>query len=646
MNDHVPNTSAPSLTDDLASLFSRRLVIVSGKGGVGKTTTAAALSLLAARSGKRVLLLATDGRGDAAALFGQKDAGYREVALAPGLFTLTADFDPLLSDYVHSTVPTKLLGDKIMSSGTFRYFTRATPGLPDLLLLGKVRTLLKRPKEHADGSRYDLIVIDAPATGHALSLVGMPRTLLGAVAAGPLRKVAADLDVLLADARAAALVVVAEPAEFAAREAEELIAGARKKAGLVTRLLIVNREGRLANGVGNGPRPRVSVPVVTVPEIEDPADPASQEAGFDPERGFFEEFVACLAGEPVHRAPRRATRREALPDTLDLVPLLSRARILVLMGPGGVGKTTLAAAAGLAGARLGRRVLVLTVDPARRLAQALSLDERPDQESGPGREDAPVEVRHADIPAGARLSAMQIHPMASFERLLRRIAPPETMRRIRANKLFSELADSLPGVLEYLGVEALAEFSRGGDYDLIVLDTPPAARGLDFLSAPDRVVNLLEHDALRWFLDDDSLLGRALSGTARGAAALLKLADRVLGLALLSDLSDFFRAFGGLYEGFKERSREISKELRIANFLLVSTLDRSALRTAVELEAALCERERDLAFLLNRVTPSRSLALLPPGLSALPMKILMESGTATADLPTVLADRLLRVEPA
>ena len=652
----------------LESLFSRRLLVVCGKGGVGKTTVAATLAKLAADTGRTVLLVSTDGRGDAATLFERRNAGYREVELAPRLQGLTADFDALLADFVGSVSPVRMLGDRLLAVPAFRFFTRATPGLPDLLLLGKIREIFKRKKSTAREPKVDVIVLDAPATGHALSLIALPRTLLATVPAGPVRKLAEWLDALLSDPKDTALVVVSEPEDFAAKETEELIAGARERASLTTALVVLNR-------VGRGEREETllkrdsTIPLIEIPEIEAEAlEEAGKISSNGPERRssgehngevaaqatqFFSAFLATFEenaaapsreGPPKRagRAPARESKRNPSSSfvlgspPLDLRPALDREKLIVLTGPGGVGKTTLAAALGLAAARRGRRALVLTVDPARRLAQALGLSARD------ARSSRPSEVSAPGIPRGGRLLALQIDPRATFERLLQRTANRETFERIHQNRLYSGLVDSLPGVLEYMGIEALHEHAADPDIDILVLDTPPAARGLDFLSAPERMVTLLENDALRFFLRRDGFFGRALSEASRGGAALLRAADRILGLGFLADLADFFRAFDGLYDGFKERSREAARLLTAGRFLVATTLDFSALATSAELAAGLARRGAAPGLILNRVSNRLTSApRLSKSLAALPALALAEMDVPTDELPDALASALV-----
>jgi anion-transporting ArsA/GET3 family ATPase len=673
--------SAPDLLLDLAS---RTVLVVSGKGGVGKTSVAAALAALAARSGRSVLLVSTDGRGDAPALFGREDRGYVEAPLAAGLRTLTTDFDALLTDFVRAVAPVRLLGDRLLAVPAFRFFTRATPGLPDLLLLGKVREVLKRTRGTPSEPRYDLVVLDAPATGHALSLLALPRTILKTVPAGPLRKLARDVDALFSDSAKTALVAVAEPAELAAKETEELVAGARDTAGVATALVVVNR-------IGRGERDEIllkretGADLVEMPEIEIENEEEGEEEEEEEEEeaekisssgpvrdatakqrghaaarapGFFETFRTTFEENLQSPAPSRAasTKRAAQASArdplrrspsrplsfflqgsphLDLAPWLDAEKLIVLTGAGGVGKTTLSAAVGLAAARRGRRALVLTVDPARRLAQALGLSAE-DVPSG-----TPVAVRVPGLPRGGSLLALQIDPKTTFERLLSRVASPDALRRIHANRLYAGLVDSLPGVLEYMGVEALHERAADPDVDLVVLDTPPASRGLDFLAAPGRMVELLENDALRFFLRSDSLLGKALSGASRGGAAVLRAADKVLGFGFLADLADFFRAFDGLYDGFRERSAEAASLLAKGRFLVASSADASALRTAGEVAARLVARGAGPGLVLNRVARGRRGTLrIPAALAALPALALFESAVPAGALPSELADAL------
>jgi len=251
--------------------------------------------------------------------------------------------------------------------------------------------------------------------------------------------------------------------------------------------------------------------------------------------------------------------------------------LVVVVGAGGVGKTTLAAALGLRSARRGRDTLVMTFDPSLRLKDALGVtDEARDRE-------VPVAVPVGETASagddGGRagtLEASLLDPRRTFDRLVERYAPDEAARRrILENRFYRHLAGTLSGVLEYMAVERLFEVSREGRYQQIVLDTPPTRQALDFLEAPARIVGFLESGALKlalrdWFDDEGHL--KAATGWKFLDRKIEHLLDRVIGLEFLREMLEFFQAFGPLYDGFRERASEVEELLksRRTRFVLVA----------------------------------------------------------------------------
>jgi len=242
-----------------------------------------------------------------------------------------------------------------------------------------------------------------------------------------------------------------------------------------------------------------------------------------------------------------------------------RSSLVVVVGAGGVGKTTVAAALGLGSARAGRGTLVMTFDPSERLKDALGVDETARDR------EVPVDV---DTPG--RLDASLLDARCTFDRLVVRYAPDrEACQRILQNRYYDHLAGQLAGVLEYMAVERLFEVARDERYDCVVLDTPPTRQALDFLEAPDRIVSFLDSGALTialrpWFDKHGHLRGTSkLGAVGRSLEGFL---DRVIGLGLLEDMAEFFQAFGPLYEGFRERALKVRRLLRSrrTTFVLVS----------------------------------------------------------------------------
>jgi anion-transporting ArsA/GET3 family ATPase len=251
--------------------------------------------------------------------------------------------------------------------------------------------------------------------------------------------------------------------------------------------------------------------------------------------------------------------------------------LLLFVGSGGVGKTTLAAATGVLSAQAGRDTLVMTFDPSLRLKDALGVGEEARER------EVPVRLGHlegVEGPAGkmaaGRLDASLLDARQTFDRLIARYAPDEdSRRRILENRFYRHLAGSLGGILEYMAVERLFEVAAEGRYAQVILDTPPTRQALDFLEAPARIVGFLDSGALKvgmrsWFDDEGHLKATSRwGGLGRRAERFL---DDVVGLDLLRDMAEFFQAFGPLYAGFRERAEAVEALLRSprTRFVLVS----------------------------------------------------------------------------
>jgi anion-transporting ArsA/GET3 family ATPase len=272
------------------------------------------------------------------------------------------------------------------------------------------------------------------------------------------------------------------------------------------------------------------------------------------------------------------------------------APLVVVVGAGGVGKTTLAAALGLESARAGARTLVMTFDPSHRLKDALGVGDQ-------AREQA-VRVKGA----GGRLEVALLDARSTFDRLIHRYAPDEAAaERIFSNRFYRDLAGSLAGILEYMAVERLFEASAARAYDRIILDTPPTRQALDFLEAPDRIVSFLQSGAVKLALkpwwEARGLSRLPLRVAAKG---LEDVADRIMGKRLLGDMVEFFRAFQPLYDGFQERAEEVRTLLRARGtlFALVAGPGPDRIPDAMFFARKLTEAGHRLGpVVVNGVTP-------------------------------------------
>jgi anion-transporting ArsA/GET3 family ATPase len=264
-----------------------------------------------------------------------------------------------------------------------------------------------------------------------------------------------------------------------------------------------------------------------------------------------------------------------------------------------VGKTTVAGALALQAALSGRRVLVCTIDPSRRLATSLGLE----QLTGKPRR---LDLRRLAPDAEGEMWAMMLDTKRTFDSLVERYTGDEDARaRILQNRFYQHVSSALAGSHEYMAMEKLLDLHADERFDLVVLDTPPTRHALDFLEAPDRLMGFLDTSVLRWVLKPYFVAGRlTLRVATRTGALALGLADRFLGLQFLQDLSEFFLAFEGMYDGFKERAGRVRQLLRDpqSGFVVVASPSRLALDQAVYFHRRLLESDLPfVGFVANRV---------------------------------------------
>ncbi|HEY8543867.1 MAG TPA: ArsA-related P-loop ATPase [Acidimicrobiales bacterium] len=311
--------------------------------------------------------------------------------------------------------------------------------------------------------------------------------------------------------------------------------------------------------------------------------------------------------------------------------LLAAKEIVICCGSGGVGKTTTAAALGaMASAELGGKVLVITVDPARRLANALGLERFGNVEA----QVAPELFTRAGVEPRGELWAAMLDTKQSWDDLVRTHAPDAATRdAILANPLYVNITGRFVHSHDYVAMERLYEIHRSGRYDLIVVDTPPTRNAIDFLEAPERMADFFS-----------SRLLRMLTVPARSRLVTLAsrpfytVADRILGSQFLEDIAEFFLLFQTMYDGFVERSRAVSRTLadKRTTFVVVSTLEPAPVREAEFFADALAERRLHLgAVVLNKVLPDWFRAR---GSTSVARRLCAEAAEVAEQLPAELGE--------
>lgn len=278
--------------------------------------------------------------------------------------------------------------------------------------------------------------------------------------------------------------------------------------------------------------------------------------------------------------------------------ILADRRICICAGSGGVGKTTTSAAIASGLAARGMKVAVLTIDPAKRLADSLGLEELGNE---PRKVD-PALFTEAGVEMKGELWAMMLDSKATFDELVERNAPDEAARdRILENRIYRQISNALAGSQEYMAMEKLYEIHQSGEYDFLVLDTPPSRNALDFLDAPKRLTQFIEGRSLQIFMRPTGL---ATSLIGRGSAVMFQVLKRILGFDLLSDIGEFLQAFSGMVDGFSERARSVSALLAdpATSFIVVCGPQGEPIEEAIFFQRKLLEAEMPVGgIIVNKV---------------------------------------------
>lgn len=283
-----------------------------------------------------------------------------------------------------------------------------------------------------------------------------------------------------------------------------------------------------------------------------------------------------------------------------LAQALKRQDVLVCVGAGGVGKTTISATLALRAAVDGRSALVCTIDPAKRLANSLGLTELGNTEA----RIPDAKLAAAGIKPKARLYAMMLDMKQTWDALIERYAPPDKRKRILENRFYQSLSSALAGSQEYIAMEKLWELHNHRDYSVIVLDTPPTAHALDFLDAPNRVLDFLDNEAARWLLTPALAAGKVgLQLFNLGGSYVAKQLSKLTGGETLQELSNFMLAMSGMNQDFRERAQQVRKLLAAdtTSFVIVTTPNTERIDEVVHFHTLLKQNEMKVAaVVVNR----------------------------------------------
>ena len=577
---------------DVASLGplvdQRDVILVTGKGGTGKSTLVAALAVLAAQR-----------RGDAVAV---EFSAHRRlpdlIAPGSGVRVVRIDLDSAVEPALRRLVNIPMLAQAVLRNRVVRQFIRTSPAMREMIVLDELRALVDEST-----AKHTPVIVDLPATGHALSFLDTPRAVHRMFRIGPIAHAAERVQRMLLDGKRCEMVTITLPEELPVNETIELLRKARQM-GIAARTVVVNQVPALLLHASDRPLIEILQRESEEALARLAVTAKSQLDGLDNARKQIDRLheledstvVEFPARPPVHTPSSGRPASAVAGSAADLATLIADAPLVVCVGPGGVGKTTISALLALRQAAAGRRSLVLTIDPARRLADALGLAELTND---------PMELTgfRKMHPTGS-LSALMLDPTATFDHMISLLVPDQARREeLLSNRVYQHISRSLSGTLEYMAVERVHELFRTGRFDRVVLDTPPTGNALDFLEAPDRVATFFSDKITRWFMPSAATTWTSRLWSRAGAAATSLIA-RVAGPTFVDETVGFFGAFSDLLGHFRSRGEEVGRLLRDPRtvFLVVCAPDPARIAEARVISERLADEGCvPRAFIVNRV---------------------------------------------
>ena len=570
------------------------LLIIAGKGGVGKTVLTAAIGTASAQAGLSTLIVELDGQRQLLPLVMddpetvEDDPKQGPITISPTLSWESLNPDRLLAAWLsgHSM---GLVADRLERTGALSVIATSVPGIRDVLLLGYLRAMLET-------GTWERIVVDGPASGRARELLRAPRQVAEAATDGPIHDQGTRAHDLLTDHEKTAAVLVTLAEETPVNETIETAFDIEDDPGIRLGGVIVNRifprqeppASFDSHPLGAGVRARYEANVVNIGRLEEELPVPRYETTEQPGGIRTPADIEVLLDPPVDTSPPR-TVKGIERDGEQIDALLERP-VVVTVGTGGVGKTTISAALATRAALLGKSVALITIDPAKRLVDALGLETLDD------------DLTPVPLKGGATLAATMLDPGRTFERVVRRHASDDAhAERILQSPLASQLAESLSGMTEYMAVERLWELHTDPSIDLVVVDTPPSSDALAFLDAPTLLARLLDNRMYQVLVHGNkrSIVDRAIGG-------LVSQLVSVVGGAVVRDAVAFFQSFAGIEDGFRERGGHIHDLLRSddAGIALVASPTGSSLDNAEVFLGQL--KEADVTpqlTIVNRRTP-------------------------------------------